>query len=237
MAEPTLFVVGDAEREVTPDRALVRVDVQTPVLRTAQEALGRAADARRRLLDHLEAALPEQTITDARITTRQEQRQVAAKVAGTTETRWQVAGYTGLATVWVGGDASRAAEIVAAAGAHPDAERVVPAFEVSPELGRRVRDELEQEAVRDALARATGLAAAAGLAVGPVLSIGEHGPSLEPRYEEGVRMFADRAYSASAAADLAEALGELRPDRELHSARVPVRVALVAVAARSTDSG
>ena len=40
---PTLFVMGSAERLVTPDRVRVSVSVQTPVLRTAPEALARAA--------------------------------------------------------------------------------------------------------------------------------------------------------------------------------------------------
>ncbi len=162
MPVPTLMVVGDAEREVTPDRVAVAVGVQTPVLPTAQEALADAAQARRRLLDHLAAGLPGTRVSDGRVTTRQEQRSVAEERPGRTETRWEVAGYTGLCQIVIEDDAARAAEIVASAGSHPDAERVTPRFTVSRELERRTRDELEQEAVRDALARAAGLAAAAG---------------------------------------------------------------------------
>ncbi len=224
MAVPTLFVMGAAERLVTPDRVRVSVSVQTPVLRTAPEALARAAEARRRLLDHMAASLPGTAVSDGRITTRQEQRSVEEERAGRIETRWEVAGYTGLCMIGVEDDAGRAAEIVAAVGAHPDAQRVWPAFEVSPALERRARDELEREAVRDALERAGGLAAAAGMAVGAVLSIGEPGPPQGPWGEPPV---AARMLSADVSADeLEEALGELRPEPEPRRAEVPVRVEL-----------
>ena len=227
MPVPTLFVVGTAERQVVPDRVVVTVSVQTPVLRSAPEALAAAAEARRRLLDHLAAALPASAVSDGRITTHQEQRSVEEERLGRTETRWEVAGYTGLCTIAIEDDAGKAAEIVAAAGSHPDAERVSPYFEVGRALGRHVRDELEQEAVRDALARAQGLAAAGGMAVGPVVSIGEHGPPPGPApgdYED-VRMFAAPP-SPMAAEDLQDVLGELRPEPQLRTASVPVRVAL-----------
>jgi uncharacterized protein YggE len=223
VAVPTLFVMGSAERLVTPDRVVVAVGVQTPVLRTTQEALSRAAEARRRLLDHLAGALPGARISDARITTRQEERRVEEERPGGSETRWEVAGYTGLSQVTVEDDAARAGEIVAAAGAHPDAERVAPRFEVSAELGRRVRDELEQEAVRDALARAQGLAAAAGMAAGAVVSIGAHAP---PIARDDEQMLYSRAVPDLPAQELEEALGELRPEPVLRSEQVPVRVAL-----------
>ena len=66
---PTLFVMGSAERLVTPDRVRVSVSVQTPVLRTAPEALARAAEARRRLLDHVAASLPGVAVSDGRYLT------------------------------------------------------------------------------------------------------------------------------------------------------------------------
>jgi uncharacterized protein len=225
MPVPTLFVVGTAERPVVPDRVIVLVSVQTPVLRSAPEALAAAAEARRRLLDHLAAALPASAVSDGRITTREEQRSVEEERLGRTETRWEVAGYTGLCAITIEDDAGRAAEIVAAAGSHPDAERASPRFEVGPALGRRVRDELEQEAVRDALSRAQGLAAAAGMAVGPVVSIGEYDPVPGPTPREGetVRMLADMSMAPQ---DLEELLGELRPEPQLRTASVPVRVAL-----------
>jgi uncharacterized protein YggE len=226
VAVPTLFVTGSAEREVTPDLVVVSVAVQTPVLASPQAALSAAAEARRRLVDHLEAGLAGVGISDGRITTRQEQREVATERPGGRETRWEVAGYTGLCLIAVDGDAGRAAEIVAAAAAHPDAERVSPAFEVSPALERRTRDELEREAVRDALRRAEGLAAAAAMAVGRVMSIGEHGPPPQPRGGEVMRLsqMPDMADMADA---LEEALGELRPEPEPRVAEVPVRVELL----------
>jgi uncharacterized protein YggE len=224
VAVPTLFVMGSAERLVTPDRVVVSVSVRTPVLRTAQEALSRAAEARRRLLDQLAGTLPGARISDARITTRQEQRRVEEERPGGVETRWEVAGYTGLSEVTVEDDAARAGEIVAAAGAHPDAERVAPRFEVSPELGRRVRDELEQEAVRDALTRAQGLAAAAGMAAGAVVSIGEHALAPVPRDDD--QIVYSRAMPDLSTQELEEALGELRPEPVLRSQHVPVRVSL-----------
>lgn len=225
MTVPTLFVTGSAERDVTPDRVVVSVSVQTPVMPTPQAALSAAAEARRRLLGHLQASLADVAISDGRVTTRQEQRQVRTERPGGTETSWEVAGYTGLCLIAIEADADRAAEIVAAAGAHPDAERVSPAFEVSAALERRAHDELEREAVRDALARAEGLAAAAGMVVGRVVSIGEHGPPPQrpPDYEH-------MRYSPSVAdmsADaLEEALGELRPEPERRAAEVPVRLEL-----------
>jgi uncharacterized protein YggE len=209
VAVPTLFLMGSAEREVVPDRVVVSVSVHTPVMRSPQEALSRAAEARRRLLDHLAAGLPGSAITDGRTTTHQEERRVEEERPGRTETRYEVAGYTGLCLVTVEDEAGRAAEIVANAGAHPDAERVSPRFHVGPALGRRVRDELEQEAVRDALARAQGLADAAGMAVGPVVSIGEYGPP-PPAPDDGGMVYRASQLSPDVPVDqLREALGEL----------------------------
>jgi Protein of unknown function (DUF541) len=65
---PTLFVTGSAERDVTPDLVVVWVSVQAPVMPTPQAALSHAAEARRRLLDHLEAALADVAISDGRVT-------------------------------------------------------------------------------------------------------------------------------------------------------------------------
>jgi uncharacterized protein YggE len=155
VAVPTLFVMGDAEREIVPDRVVVSVTVQTPVLHSSQEALSWAAQARRRVIDHLEGALPGAAISDGRITTREEQRRVEEERPGRTETRWKVAGCT----------------------------------------------------------------------VGPVVSIGEHGPRPEPR-DDGMRIFASHDDPSTAADELEEALGELRPEPELRRAQVPVRVAL-----------
>ena len=234
MTVSTLLVVGQADRDVVPDRVVVSVGVQTPVLPSPQAALARCAEARRRLLDDLHAALPACEITDGRIATRAEQRRVKleAELEGYTEERWEISGYTGHCVVTLEDEAAAAAAIVASAGTHPDAERVMPAFVVSRELARRTQVELEQEAVRDGLERAQGLAAAAGLAVGPVLSIGEPGP-LSPARFEGV------AYSASSSMstdDLDDQLGELRPEPETLTDTVTVRVALVALAKPSEEN-
>jgi uncharacterized protein YggE len=165
---PTLLVTGDAEREVVPDRVVVSVSVPTNVLRTLQEALSRAAEARRRPLDHLTSTPPDSAVADGRIR-----------------------------------------------------------FEVGAALGRRVRDELEKEAVGDALACARGLATAAGMAVGPMVSIGEYGPEPPgPRDEYTTRAFADMP-APMGAGELQDASGELRPEPVTRTASVPVRLALV----------
>jgi len=221
---PTLTVVGRAERDVMPDRVVVSVEVGTPTLPSPQDALGRCAEARRRLLDDLRRANPTSAIADGRITTRAEQRRVTVEDEpdGYTEERWEVDGYTGHCLVTLEDDVAAAAALVASAGTHPEAERVSPAFAVSRALGRQTQVELEQEAVRDALERALGLAAAAGMAVGPVLAIGEPDPAPTARYEEvayGARLMS--------AGEVENALGELRPDPETRSERITVRVALV----------
>jgi uncharacterized protein YggE len=226
MAVPTLFVMGSAEREIVPDRVVVSVSVETPLLRSPQEALARAAEARRRLLDDLAAAVPGSAIADGRIATRQEQRSIEEERPGRTERRWEVAGYTGHCLITVEDEATMAATIVASAGVHPDAERVTPAFEVSRALARRVRDQLEQEAVRDALVRAEGLAGAAGMAVGPVVSIGEYDPPAAAQRDDAVAYSPrERAYVDQD--QLEDTLGELRPEPQLRTAWVPVRLALV----------
>jgi uncharacterized protein YggE len=225
---PTLTVVGRAERDVVPDRVVVSVAVTTPVLPSPQAALARCAEARRRLLDDLRDAHPASAIADGRITTQAEQRRVTieTELEGYTEERWEVHGYTGRCIVTLEDEVVAAAAIVATAGTHPDAERVIPAFVVSPALARETQVQLEQEAVRDALDRAKGLAAAAGLAVGPVLSIGEPGPAPPGRFEEIAYGAPPR--SIMSAVELEDQLGELRPDPETRSERVTVRVALVA---------
>jgi uncharacterized protein YggE len=225
---PTLTVTGWAERDVVPDRVVVSVEVKTPVLPSPQAALARCAEARRRLLDDLGHAHPSSAIADGRIATQAQQRRVEieTELEGYTEERWEVDGYTGHCLVTLEDAAAAAAAIVASAGTHPDAERASPAFVVSRALARHTQVELEQEAVRDALDRAEGLAAAAGLAVGPVLSIGEPGPSPPGRYEEVA--YGPRSAMSLSAGELEAELEELRPEPETRSDRVTVRVALVA---------
>jgi hypothetical protein len=66
--------------------------------------------------------------------------------------------------------------------------RAEPEFRVGAELDRRVALELEQEAVRDALARAAGLAEAAGMTVAGILSIREPREPAAPRDGDLVRL-------------------------------------------------
>ena len=228
MTVPTLTVTGRSERDVVPDRVVVSVEVTTPVLPSPQAALARCAEARRRLLDDLRAAHPGSAIADGRITTQAEQRRVKieTELEGRTEERWEVHGYTGHCLVTLEDDAAAAAAIVASAGTHPDARRVLPSFIVGRALARQSQVELEREAVRDALDRAEGLAAAAGLAVGPVLSIGEPGPPPPGRFEEVT--YSAQSRSVLSADELEAELGELRPEPETRSDTVTVRVALVA---------
>ncbi len=222
MTTPTLYVLGRAARLVVPDRVVVSAAVRTPVLPSPQEALAVCAAARRRLLDHLHAACPGSAIADGRIATEPDQHRVTTELAGRREERWEVRGYSGACVVTIEDDASAAGAIVAAAGSHPDAERTVPRFAVGPELARRTRAELEEEAIRDALARAQGLAGAAGLRVGPVLSIGE--PERPPREESyALHAMAD----VSSPRELEDDLGELRPEPEPFDAAMPVRLALL----------
>ena len=224
MTTPTLYVLGRAGRLVMPDRVVVSVAVRTPVLPSPQEALAVCAAARRRLLDHLHAACPDSAIADGRIATEPDQHRVTTELAGRREERWEVRGYSGACVVTIEDDASAAGAIVAAAGSHPDAERTVPRFAVGPELARRSRAELEEEAIRDALARAQGLAGAAGLRVGPVLSIGEPEPERPSRGEpHALYAMAD----PSSPRELEDELGELRPEPERFDTAMPVRLALL----------
>jgi uncharacterized protein YggE len=220
---PSVLVTGRAERRVVPDRVSVLVDVETAVLPTPQEALAACAAARRRLLDALRAALPDAAIADARVTTSPHQVRVVEEAGGPgrVEDRWEIAGHVGHSRVTLEGPAADAARYVAEAGGHPDAARVLPVFSLAPGLRRRVDQELQEEAVRDAIARAEGLAAAAGMAPAGVLSIGEAGT------ERGERIVTAQAVSSrSLGQELAEDLGELRPEPETMRAAVPVRLAL-----------
>ncbi|MDP9467164.1 MAG: SIMPL domain-containing protein, partial [Chloroflexota bacterium] len=130
MSVRTLTVAGEAERDVVPDRVVVSVRVQTPVLPSPQAALARCAEARRRLLDDLRAAHPASAIADSRISTEAQSRrvQIETELEGYTEERWEVDGYTGHCLVTLEDEAAAAAAIMASAGTHPDAERVSPYF-------------------------------------------------------------------------------------------------------------
>lgn len=226
-ARPTLFVVGSAEREVMPDEVHVALRVQTRVHATSQPALADAAEKRAGVKKAIVERFPTATVSDARITIRDETKALKTRTGrDTTEYRHELLGYTGHCTLIVRASADQAGAIVAHGGTHPDVSSVYPRFEVSRALSRAVERELECDAIRDALTRADELAAA-GHAVGGLISIGEHPPA-EPRgYGDGPQMFAAemRAYSGSPD-DVEDDLSELTPEPELRTAHVPVRVAL-----------
>lgn len=248
MSHPTLFIVGTAEREVMPDRFVINVAITSILYETPQRALAECADARARVRDDLSAVLPDVTIRDATITTREETKRVeittprdatesvpqpgargqAPSTSGwETEYRYETLGYRGYCTVTVYADAARAATVLAEAGIHPDAYQTNHTFEISRELERNTKHELDVAAIHDALTRATDLAAAAGHTVTGVVSIGEIAPPRDREFADDD----DVAYSpmmehASAVERVEEALSELRPEPRLLSATMPVRVAI-----------
>jgi uncharacterized protein YggE len=216
-------VAGEAEREVVPDRVVVAVSIRTPVLPTPAEALALGVARRARVREALAAATPGVTISDARVTTVAEHDHIEEPDArGRVVSRLVLRGHTGVCELRVEAEAGRAAAIVGAAGSHPDVAATRPGFVIGPTLRRAVERELEQEAVRDALGRGAGLAAAAGMRCGEVLSIGE-APSAGEPYERDI-MLADMRMEAG---PLEEAIGELVPEAQTLSARVPVRLALL----------
>jgi uncharacterized protein YggE len=124
-------------------------------------------------------------------------------------------------------DAARAAAVLAQAGMHPDARQTRHTFDISRELERSTKHELEAAAIHDALARASDLAAAAGHTVTGLVSIGEIAPALDREFPEDDGV----AYSAMSAPaldarDVEQALTELRPEPRLLSATSPVRVTI-----------
>ncbi len=144
-----------------------------------------------------------------------------------TEYRYETLGYRGYCTVTIYADAARAAAVLAQAAMHPDAYQTRHTFEISRELERSTKHELEVAAIHDALARASDLAAAAGHTVTGLMSIGEIAPAsiASSQDDDGV------AYSAMStpaldARDVEEALTELRPEPRLLSATSPVRVTI-----------
>jgi uncharacterized protein YggE len=226
-ASPTLFVVGTAEREVMPDEVHVALRVQTRVHATSQPALADAAEKRARVKSAMAERFPTATISDARITIRDETKALKTKTGrDTTEYRHELLGYTGHCSLIVRAAADQAGAIVAHGGTHSDVTSVYPRFDVSRTLARAVERELECEAIRDALSRAEELAAAAGHAVGGLISIGEHPPAVRSPWEEGGFSAARELRADSSGGDVEDDLSELTPEPELRAAHVPVRVAL-----------
>jgi len=168
MSHPTLFIVGTAEREVMPDRFVISVAITSILYDTPQRALAACADARARIRDDLSAVLPDVTIQDATITTREETKRVeittprdssksvpqpgargqAPSATGwETEHRYETLGYRGYCAVTIYADATRAAAVLAQAGMHPDAHQTRHTFEISRELERGTKHELEVAAI------------------------------------------------------------------------------------------
>ena len=221
---PTVNVVGEAEREVVPDRVVVTVSIRTPVLPTPAEALALGVARRARVREELAAAVPDATVSDARVTTVAEHEHIEEPDArGRVVSRSVVRGHSGACELRVEAAADRAAAIMGAAGSHQDVAAARPGFAIGAGLRRAVERELEQEAVRDALARAAGLAGAAGMRCGEVLAIGEPpAGGDEPRRREVVLHS-----MAMDAGEMEEAIGELVPEARTLSARVPVGLALL----------
>jgi uncharacterized protein YggE len=216
-------VIGEAEREVVPDRAVVAVSIRTPTLPSPAEALALGVARRARVREALAAAVADATVSDARVTTAAEHEHIEEPDArGRVVSRSVVRGHYGICELRVEAEAARAAAIVGAAGSNPDVAAVRPGFTISTALRRAVERELEQDAVRDALARGAALAEAAGMRSGEVLAIGE--PPATADLHEGRIILASMQMDDGA---LQEAIGELVPEAQTLSARVPVSLALM----------
>ncbi len=219
-----VHVVGEAERRITPDRVVVSITIQTATLPNPAEALALGVERRARVRDALASGAPDATVSDARVTTQPDHEQVEEPDArGRVTSRSVVRGYTGVCRLNAEAEAGRAAALMAIAGAHPDVTNAYPSFAIGPALRRATGRELEQDAVRDAIARARGLAGAAGTRLGEVLAIGEPPARGAGHREDGLT-----AYSmASGAADLEGVLGELVPEAQTLWVAVPVSLALL----------
>lgn len=228
---PTLYVVGIAEREVTPDRVEVTLTIATPLHAAAAEALAEAAQMRSRVTDAMRTQLPGVAVSDRRISVREVTRKVERRTGhGQLETHYERRGYTGHCEVILRAGAERAAEMVAHGGAHPDVGELQPAFTLSAELRGATLRTLEGDAVRDGLERAGALAAAAGGQLTEIVSIGEwlrgqQGREASAGWPETMCLV-DFAMEDSSPQSILDALGEMRPEPMQRSASVPVRVAL-----------
>lgn len=225
---PTLYVVGTAEREITPDQVEVTLRITTPLHAEAADALADAAQMRARVTDAMGTQLPGVAIVDRRISVREEDKKVERRSGYQTyETHFERRGFTGHCEVILKAGVDRAAELVAHGGAHPDVGELQPAFTLSADLRRAKLRELEGDAVRDGLERAADLAAAAGGQVAEIVSIGEwlrgeENPDSDHLHRFGI----DFAFEDGSPRAIVDALGEMRPEPLQRSASVPVRVAL-----------
>ena len=221
---PSLHVTGTAEREVVPDEVVVSVVIETGLAPTPREALEACVASRTRVREMLATRVPDAEVADARVTTGPEHEHVEEPDAhGRLRHRTVLLGHRGRCVLRARGGLGLAGALMDAAGTHPDVTSARPEFRLSRALARRVARELEQEAVRDALIRADGLARAAGMRAGDVTAIGE--PPLAPRGYAADEQYA-RAMSR-VEGDLEEQLGELVPEPELRAGAITVTVALL----------
>lgn len=223
---PSLRVTGAAEREVVPDEVVVTVAIGTALVPTAREALELCAAARGRVREAL-AGVTGAEVADARVTTTPEYEHVEEPDArGRVSHRSVLVGHRGRCVLRARGTLGLAGALVDAAGTHPDVTSARPGFRLSRPLARRVARELEQEAVRDALVRADGLARAAGMRAGDVMEIAE--PVTGPGWTS-YRESRDVVAYSTAEPDhgVEEELGELVPEPELHTGAISVTVALL----------
>lgn len=222
---PAVHVLGHAERRVVPDRVAVWITIQTATLPTPAAALALGVERRARVRDALAAGAPEATVSDARVTTVPQYQHVEEPDAhGRVTSRSELRGYQGVCRLVADADAGAAAGLMALAGTHPDVSAASPSFTIGPALRRATERELEQEAVRDAIKRARGLAVAAGKRLGEVLAVGEP-PAPRPDGRDDV--MAVYSMKADMGAEMEDALGELVPEAQTLSASVPVSLALL----------
>lgn len=222
---PHVTVIGAAEREVVPDEVVVVLEIVTPVLATPTEALSLGIEWRRIVRDLLTESAPDAIVSDARVTTMTEHEEVRERdVYGDQTARVEIRGHRGVCEVRARAAAGRAAALMALAGTQAAVTRARPEFVISRDLNRTSLRELEQDAVRDGLKRAEGLAAAAGLRPGGVISITPPGMSRGEIHEQDMVAFSPMAKAARI--DMEEALGEIAPEPSLLSATVSVTIAL-----------
>jgi len=249
MSHPTLLIVGSAEREVMPDRFVVSVAIRSILCESPQRALAECAEARARIRDDVSAVLPDITIRDATITTREETKRVeittprdatesvpqpgargqAPSASGwENEYRYETLGYRGHCTVTIYADAARAATVLAQASMHPDAYQTRHTFEISRELSSAAQNTNSRSLpstmrwhVRATLRRRPDMQSPG------LVSIGEIAPAYDHEFPDDddlpVRAMSTPTLDAG---DVEEALTELRPEPRPLSATMPVRVTI-----------
>lgn len=236
---PSVTVEGWAHRHVMPDIAEVAVAIRTPRLATPQEALTEAIAARERLRERIGFRLAGVEVQDIRITARPEHAQQRRPQpmgpgfpGGGDEVEWVVVGYTGVGALTLRTETRRAAEVVMAVADHPDAAQVDPTFLLDRPTRRRVLDELECDALRDAHARAARLAGVLKRPLGPALSV-----KVGTDAGDGAMTYQRTALMMDASGGQEPEVSELRPEPLDIEARVTARFALETAAGAAAPSG